>query len=164
MATKINVPSPQDKIGESFVWRDWFQKLSDKVFGDLAAQNADSVNITGGSISGINLSGNNITNAHITNSFIDSSPIGMSSPSTGHFTSLQLDSPLAIAYGGTNTSATPTLGGIAYGTGSALAYSVAGAAGQFLTSTGGAAPTCVESELLVCGKLGFIWVFETIHK
>lgn len=26
-------PIPQDKIGESFVWREWFQKLSDRAFG-----------------------------------------------------------------------------------------------------------------------------------
>ena len=54
MATRLTTPIPQDKIGESFVWRDWFQRLSDKVFGDLATQNANSVNITGGSITGIN--------------------------------------------------------------------------------------------------------------
>jgi hypothetical protein len=54
VATKLTIPIPQDKIGESFVWRDWFQRLSDKVFGDLATQNANSVNITGGSITGIN--------------------------------------------------------------------------------------------------------------
>jgi hypothetical protein len=51
---KLTTPIPQDKIGESFVWRDWFQKLSDKVFGDLATQNANNVIITGGSITGIN--------------------------------------------------------------------------------------------------------------
>lgn len=54
MATRLTTPIPQDPIKESFVWRDWFQRLSDKVFGDLATQNANSVNITGGSITGIN--------------------------------------------------------------------------------------------------------------
>jgi len=33
MATKTTFPIPQDKIQESFVWRDWFQKLSNRVFG-----------------------------------------------------------------------------------------------------------------------------------
>jgi hypothetical protein len=33
MATKTTFPIPQDKIQESFVWRDWFQKLSDRAFG-----------------------------------------------------------------------------------------------------------------------------------
>jgi hypothetical protein len=51
MAT-LNVPIPQDKIGECFVWRDWFQRLSNKVYGTMASQNANSVAITGGSISG----------------------------------------------------------------------------------------------------------------
>lgn len=30
-------PIPQNPIGESFVWRDWFQRLSDRVFGSAAA-------------------------------------------------------------------------------------------------------------------------------
>jgi len=30
-------PIPQNPIGESFVWRDWFQKLSDRVFGSAAS-------------------------------------------------------------------------------------------------------------------------------
>jgi len=34
MAT--NTPIPPNPIGESFVWRDWFQKLSDRVFGTAA--------------------------------------------------------------------------------------------------------------------------------
>ena len=62
---------------------------------------------------------------------------------------LQLDSAgnpvftgvLAIANGGTNTSATPTAGAIPYGTGTALGYSTAGTAGQVLTSGGTGAPT-----------------------
>jgi len=68
MATKINVPIPQDKIGESFVWRDWFQKLSNKVYGSLASQDSSNVSITGGAI--------------------DGTTIGATTPSTGNFTSL----------------------------------------------------------------------------
>jgi hypothetical protein len=48
---------------------------------------------------------------------------------------------LAVSHGGTNSTATPTAGGIAYGTGTAYAFSSAGTAGQFLTSTGGGTPT-----------------------
>jgi len=48
---------------------------------------------------------------------------------------------LPIANGGTNSNATPTSGGIAYGTGSAIAYSSAGTTGQVLTSNGASAPT-----------------------
>lgn len=48
---------------------------------------------------------------------------------------------LAIARGGTNSSATPTNGGVAYGTGSAYAFTSAGTSGKILTSNGAAAPT-----------------------
>lgn len=49
--------------------------------------------------------------------------------------------PLAIASGGTNSTATPTLGGVGYGTGTAHAYTAAGTAGKVLTANGAAAPT-----------------------
>ena len=114
MATKNTIPIPRDEIKESFVWRDWFQRLSDRVYGTLASQDANSVAITGGSISNINFDG-----IKITNSTIDNSPIGSDIPSTGSFTSLKLKTPLAVAYGGTGTSTTtanyvfagPTSGG-----------------------------------------------------
>lgn len=96
MANRPIVPIPQDKIGESFVWRDWFQKLSDTVYGTMASQNATNVNITGGTISNINFNG-----VAITKSTVDSTPIGNSSASTGRFTSIKLDTALAVAYGGT---------------------------------------------------------------
>lgn len=48
---------------------------------------------------------------------------------------------LPVASGGTNTTATPTAGTVPYGTGTALAYSAVGTAGQFLTSNAAAAPT-----------------------
>jgi hypothetical protein len=48
---------------------------------------------------------------------------------------------LAIANGGTNGSATPTAYGVAYGTGTAYAFTAAGTTGQVLTATTSAAPT-----------------------
>jgi hypothetical protein len=49
---------------------------------------------------------------------------------------------LPIANGGTNTTTTPTDGGVAYGTGSAYAFSTAGTSGYALISQGtGSAPT-----------------------
>ena len=48
---------------------------------------------------------------------------------------------LPIANGGTNTTATPTAGGAAYGTGSAYAFTAAGTSGQILRSNGTSAPT-----------------------
>ena len=68
MATQPNVPIPQNPIGENFAWRDWFQKLSNKVYGSMANQDSGSVVITGGSING--------------------TTIGSSVPSTGKFTTL----------------------------------------------------------------------------
>lgn len=48
---------------------------------------------------------------------------------------------LPIANGGTNSTATPTSGGVGYGTGTANAYTSAGTSGQILVSGGSGAPT-----------------------
>jgi hypothetical protein len=48
---------------------------------------------------------------------------------------------LPIANGGTNGTAVPTAGGIAYGSGTAYAFTSAGTSGQVLTSGGAGAPT-----------------------
>ena len=84
MANNINVPIPQNPIGENFAWRDWLQKLSNRVFGSLGQQDANAVLINGGTI--------------------DNTLIGSLTPSSGKFTSIALNSPLAVAYGGTNAT------------------------------------------------------------
>ena len=56
-------------------------------------------------------------------------------------TAAGLSSTLAIASGGTNSTATPTAGGIGYGTGTAYAITAVGTSGQVLTSAGAGAPT-----------------------
>ena len=48
---------------------------------------------------------------------------------------------VAINRGGTNGTATPTSGAVAYGTGTAYAFTSAGTTGQVLTSNGSGAPT-----------------------
>ena len=48
---------------------------------------------------------------------------------------------LPIASGGTNGTATPTSGGIAYGSGTAYAFTTVGTTGQVLTSNGSGTPT-----------------------
>ena len=48
---------------------------------------------------------------------------------------------LVIANGGTNATAAPTAGAVAYGTGTAYAFTAAGTAGQILTSAGAGSPT-----------------------
>lgn len=55
MSTKVNFPIPQEKISECFAWRDWFQKLANAVFGNMATQDAGNVNITGGNITGVTI-------------------------------------------------------------------------------------------------------------
>jgi len=60
--------------------------------------------------------------------------------SGGNSPNISLTGTVGIANGGTNSTATPTAGGVAYGTGTAYAISAAGTAGQYLQSTGSGAP------------------------
>jgi hypothetical protein len=62
-------------------------------------------------------------------------------PSTATAGAVTVAGTLAIANGGTNGSATPTAGGVSYGTGTAYAFTSAGLAGQVLTSNGASAPS-----------------------
>ena len=54
---------------------------------------------------------------------------------------ISLVTPVAIANGGTNSTATPTSGAVAYGNGTSYLFTAAGTAGQYLQSTGSGAPT-----------------------
>lgn len=63
---------------------------------------------------------------------------------------------LAIANGGTNGSATPTAGGVSYGTGSAYAFTAQGSAGQVLTSNGASAPSF---QTLSVSDNSLLWYF-----
>ena len=85
MTTRFTTPIPQDRIGETFVWRDWFQRVSDKLLGTLGQQDSNNVSITGGTI--------------------DGTSIGKTVSSSGSFTNLKLGQPLATIYGGTGTNA-----------------------------------------------------------
>jgi hypothetical protein len=62
-------------------------------------------------------------------------------PATATTGAITLAGTLTIANGGTNGSATPTAYGVAYGTGTAYAFTAAGTTGQVLTATTGGAPT-----------------------
>ena len=61
---------------------------------------------------------------------------------------------LAINRGGTNTNATPTAGAVAYGTGTAYAFTAAGTTGQVLQSNTAAAPTWVNTTTTVKAQNG----------
>jgi hypothetical protein len=58
---------------------------------------------------------------------------------------------LPIANGGTNNTATPTAGGVAYGTGTSYAVNAAGPAGYVLTSGGAAPPVWTPVASLAVG-------------
>jgi len=62
-------------------------------------------------------------------------------PATATTGAVTLAGTLGYANGGTNTTATPTAYGVAYGDGSAYAFTAAGITGQVLTATTGSAPT-----------------------
>ena len=62
-------------------------------------------------------------------------------PATATTGAVTLAGTLGIANGGTNGSAAPTAYGVAYGDGSAYAFTAAGTTGQVLTATTGSAPT-----------------------
>ena len=68
----VQTPIPPNPIGESFAWREWFQKLSNRVYGSMTEQDANDVFITGG--------------------VIDDTAIGANTPSTGAFTTLSSSS------------------------------------------------------------------------
>jgi hypothetical protein len=89
----------------------------------------DSRNIVNGV--GVNISG------VATATSFDGSGASLTSLDAGNISS----GTLAIARGGTNGSATPTSGGVAYGNGSAYAFTSAGTAGQVFTSNGTSTPT-----------------------
>jgi hypothetical protein len=71
----------------------------------------------------------------------------------------QVTGTLPIANGGTNSTATPTNGGVGYGTGTAHAYTAAGTAGQALVSAGGAAPAWAT---LALDNLPGAWVKKAV--
>jgi len=75
-----------------------------------------------------------------------------SSPTTGAIT---LGGTLAIANGGTNGSSTPTAGAVAYGDGSAYAFTSAGTSGQILKSNGASAPSFVNVGSVAVASINF---------
>jgi hypothetical protein len=76
-----------------------------------------------------------IDTARISGSYTGITGVGTLTAGTWNATTI------AIAHGGTNGTATPTAGAVAYGTGTAYAFSAAGTAGQVLVSAGASAPT-----------------------
>jgi hypothetical protein len=63
----------------------------------------------------------------------------------------EVDGILGLGNGGTNGTATPTAGAVAYGTGTAYAFSSAGTSNQILLSGGVGAPTWASQSTLAVG-------------
>lgn len=68
-------------------------------------------------------------------------------------TAAGLSSTLAVSSGGTGGTATPTSGGLAYGDGTAYAFTSAGTSGQVLTSAGSGTPTWTSQSSIAAGSL-----------
>jgi hypothetical protein len=95
-------------------------------------------------IAGLGISVSNSTgNVTITNTGVRSWSGGTTglTPAAATTGDVILAGKLAIANGGTNATAAPTAGAMAYGTGTAYAFTVAGTSGQVLTSAGAGTPT-----------------------
>lgn len=98
--------------------------------GTMAAQNADNVNITGGSIAGVSFTALNLVNPTITGGSINNTPIGATNPNTGRFTSLEATG-AALA----RVSATTTAGGVNLINEANDAPAYSGTAGGFVGTT-----------------------------
>lgn len=83
-----------------------------------------------GTVNGITLTGTVTTSGSLT----------LGGTLSGVDLTTQVTGTLPIANGGTNATATPTAGTVAYGTGTAYAFTSAGTAGQVLLSNGSSAP------------------------
>jgi len=88
---------------------------------------------------------------------INNMAIGATTRAAGSFTSLTttnaptFGAALPIASGGTNATATPTAGTVAYGTGTAYAFTAVGTAGQVLQSNGSSAPSWAAAPAAAAG-------------
>jgi len=76
-------------------------------------------------------------------------------PSTSSTGAVTLAGTLNIASGGTNSSSTPTAGGVAYGDGSKYVFTSAGSAGQVLKSNGSSAPTWADVSTTAVTSVSF---------
>jgi hypothetical protein len=113
-----------------------FVRISSSVItnftGILSAANGGT-GVANNSASTITISGNYGTTFTVTGT------TAVTLPTSG--TLLSTAATVTIAQGGTNATATPTAGAVAYGTGTAYAFTSAGTTGQALLSNGSGTPT-----------------------
>ena len=138
----------------SGTWTSWVKILSENTSG--------AVNVTGTLTAGaltstgtltasngltlsagtLSLPADSVTDAMVSNTLTSSIFAGSGSTTNAiDLATAEVAGTLSIARGGTNSTSTPTNGGIAYGTGTAYAFTSAGTSGQCLQSNGAATPT-----------------------
>jgi len=110
--------------------------------GNVTVANTGVLSIIAGSGISVSSATGNVTVANTGVLSFSGGATGLT-PATATTGAVTLAGRLAIANGGTNSTATPTTYGIAYGTGTAYAFTAAGTTGQVLTATTGGAPTWV---------------------
>jgi hypothetical protein len=123
-------------------------------YGSAATAMTLSINaqgqITSATNASIAINGNQITSGTVGSAYISGSYTGITG--VGTLTSGTWNATtIGIAYGGTNATATPTAGAVAYGTGTAYAFSSAGTSNQILLSGGVGAPTWASQSTLAVG-------------
>ncbi|MFZ5391386.1 MAG: beta strand repeat-containing protein, partial [Patescibacteria group bacterium] len=108
------------------------------VSGSLGANNLSSqyLSVSGDTVIGTD-AGDQLT-VNATTTF--NGPVNLGSGFNIDLTSGSVSGILPISKGGTNSTATPTAGGLAYGDGTAYQFTAAGTAGQILISNGANAP------------------------
>lgn len=95
-----------------------------------------------GTITGVTTTGSAINGLSLTGGGTSGSVnVALTGTLSGVSLTTAVSGTLPIANGGTNATATPTSGAVAYGTGTAYAFTAAGTSGQVLTSAGSGAPT-----------------------
>lgn len=132
--TAPRVPIIDERTG--YVSREWYRFFY-SLYTNMGS--GTGANITGGAGIDVSQVGANVV---ISNTGVTSFSTGATGLTTSETSgTVTLAGVLDINNGGTNGIAVPTLGGSAYGTGTAYAFTAAGTAGQILKSNGAAAPT-----------------------
>lgn len=94
----------------------------------------------GGTVSSVSGTGS-VNGITLTGTVTSTGSLTLGGALSGVSLTTQVTGTLPIANGGTNGTASPVAGAVAYGTGSAYAFTAAGTAGQVLLSNGSSAPS-----------------------
>lgn len=145
--SNINIPIPQNPIGENFPWRDWFQKLSNKVFGTMASQDSNNINVSGGQL------------------VIGNSPAisgsGVNTTMTGYGACVFNNGSFAIGDAAANIASdgtTVVLNGFAHGNGSSTSNVSVGGSNVTIMPTGGSNFTVPKTGNVIVHCDGILYI------